>query len=56
LPPRQSRLGVDPSHFSDARCDDAIAGVRQIFRHSRHDKTSHEVDCFTDFDARPPEG
>jgi len=50
------RLAKDPNRFSDTHCHDAFAGVRQVFRHSRDDETSHEIDRFADFDARPPEG
>lgn len=53
---RIQRLAVELNRFSHAACHDAFSGVRQVFRHSRDDKASHEVDRFADFDARPPEG
>jgi hypothetical protein len=32
------------------------AGVYEDLRYARRDEVPHEIDRFTDFDARPPEG
>ena len=50
------RFAVDPNRAGDARCYDVRARRHEALRQPCRYKLAHEIDCFVDFDARPPEG